>query len=820
MLAVDAELKRRGVHPARCVVLLPYAQLIAQARAAWAAACSASFFVPQFETTLNWASRLQAAQGGYKPTAQSIRMDMAHDALVAASLLERAGLAAQKAMLTSRLVQAAWSLAHVAAARPPEQRAAWGATVASTLGAGLNTPMLAMEAAVGRIALAWALASSYATDVLFSASVDFLVVLQGLQLDPLTQALQVHWQAARLALPLLQPNPPGHIALHAAQDMEDEAQLAAACVLTHLAKGRQPVALVAQDRTLTRRVLAMLAGQGVLVRDETGWTLSTTRAAAALMGLLRAAPAQASTNAVLDWLKHTPAVDTQQLGALEQALRRVGVRHWQRVPASLVAAHQLFSQVQPWRQALQASRTLSQWLVDVRSTLQTIGQWQGLAGDAAGQAVLQALRLHGENPHEFAYMQEAMTLQDFTLWASQTLESASFRPEPPEQAQVVVLPLNQLLGRSLQAVVLPGADENHLPTMPEPADAWTPAQRQCLGLPSRQQLALDARAAWQHALQFAVVDVLWRTSHGGERCMPSGFVQALLLNPKQALAPEVRPVRTLLAQPTPAPCPSGQALPVGRLSASAYADLRACPYRFFALRQLGLKEPEELEQTLQKRDFGNWLHTVLKDFHKALQQHPTQETPALLAMLDAAAQAAQQTMGWSESEFLPFASSWPKVRDAYLSWLHEHQASGARFVAAEQWQETPLGPWSLVGKLDRIDRLPDGQTYLLDYKTEARDVTAQRLANPQEDTQLAFYAALCAQDDTLFAAYVNISEKEPVKTYEQTDIVALRDDLIASIQNDLGQIAQGTPLLALGEGSACEHCAARGLCRKDFRVNG
>ena len=49
------------------------------------------------------------------------------------------------------------------------------------------------------------------------------------------------------------------------------------------------MALVAQDRVLTRRVRAMLANQGVAVRDETGWKLSTTRAAAGLMSLLRAA---------------------------------------------------------------------------------------------------------------------------------------------------------------------------------------------------------------------------------------------------------------------------------------------------------------------------------------------------------------------------------------------------------------------------------------------------------------------------------------------------------------------------------------------------
>ena len=40
--------------------------------------------------------------------------------------------------------------------------------------------------------------------------------------------------------------------------------------------------------------------------------------------------------------------------------------------------------------------------------------------------------------------------------------------------------------------------------------------------------------------------------------------------------------------------------------------------------------------------------------------------------------------------------------------------------------------------------------------------------------------------------------------------------LLAGIAHDLQRIGQGQALAALGEGTACEYCAARGLCRKDF----
>jgi ATP-dependent helicase/nuclease subunit B len=60
-----------------------------------------------------------------------------------------------------------------------------------------------------------------------------------------------------------------------------------------------------------------------------------------------------------------------------------------------------------------------------------------------------------------------------------------------------------------------------------------------------------------------------------------------------------------------------------------------------------------------------------------------------------------------------------------------------------------------------------------------------------------------------------VGERDGTKLYEQADVTALRDRLLAGIQSDLQRIADGHAMPALGEGSACDWCAARGLCRKD-----
>jgi ATP-dependent helicase/nuclease subunit B len=710
---IRAEMTLRGAHPSRTVVLVPYAQLMNEGRSAWQKGGPNACFVPRFETTQNWAS----AQRAVGHEVGDIHRDTGMDLLTAGQLLARAGLKDQQDALAPRLVEAAWSLTGVASAIHPEQRAAWGAQLSGEFGAAMDSPILALEAAISRIALAWAASSGYASDVLFTERPDLLVVLSGFQVDPLGQALLVGIGERGLGLSFIssplttQPaSRMGSLTLYQREDAQDEAQSAAACVLAHLNEGRAPIALVAIDRMLTRRIRAMLGERGVQVRDETGWKLSTTRAAATLMGLLRACRFDASTDDVLDWLKHWPNIDAFALASAEAVWRKEGVREWQRalhaLPGSAAPARALVAQADALRNTLTHGRSLSDWLSHLRTALQECGQWSGLTADTAGQAVVKTLRLGAGSEDDFAAFTGQMSLAALTTWVTSALEAASFNPTHPAQEQVVILPLSQLLGRSFRAVVLPGCDEGSLTMASEPPGQWTTAQRQLLGLPSREVLANATRDAWQNALHSPHVDLMWRTSEAGEHLMPSPLVQTLLLKDSYELGHDPRALRQIAPQPQSMPQPRADALAVRRLSSSAYEDLRRCPYRFFALRQLKLQEMDELDASLSKRDFGNWLHGLLKLFHDDLRAVPTPDRQAREALIDGAAARATQQLGLSDAEFMPFAASWPRVREGYLTWLAEHEQKGAVYAEGEVWSEMPLGSLTLVGKIDRIDQLP------------------------------------------------------------------------------------------------------------------
>ena len=812
---IDAELRQLAAHPARSVVLLPYAQLMPLAARLWAAQFPDAF-APRFETTRNWATRA----GWFTPGPHDLSFDHGRDLLTAAALLEGAGLAAQRALLAGPLVEQATQLGQIAASLPPALRPDWAEQARGALPPVGDGP-LALEAAVGRIAIAWAGGSDYATDVLFAPRVadalDALLIVPGLLPDPLTETLAEHYFEKAV---LLQPESDaalGHIALHTCADAEDEAERAAACVLRQIEVGRVPVALIAGDRLLTRRINALLIERGAQLRDETGWKLSTTHAAAQLMAALHACAPRASTDEVLDWLKLAPAFDARQQRALERRLRRDAVRGWPQA-ALLTGDQPLTQHIESLRAPMIAARSLVDWLPALRTLLQRCGLWPLLAADVAGNAVIDALGLSDEalaDWRDWPAAQRRMGLAEFTRWVGEALEAASFRPPHPAAAQVVVLPLTQLLGRPFAALVLPGADEQRLPAAPEPPGPWSAAQRQALHLPTREDLRDAQAAAWALALRVPQVDVLWRnTDDSGEALLPSPLVQSLQLQELAALGAEGREARFIQIRPTERPQPRGDALPTQPLSASGYEMLRACPYRFFALRQLGLAEEGELDVDIDKRDWGNWLHDTLRGFHEALRVAPDADR---LTLIDAAAEAATEALGpgLEPGEFMPFAVAWPTLRDAYLQWLAKHEAGGAQFKLAEESIDTQRGPLRLKGQIDRIDEVTDGATLLIDYKTEPLARTRDRIKAGTEDTQLPFYALLSGADAPR-AAYLNLAEREVPSLHELPELPMLAAQLYEGMAYDLARIAAGEPLPALGEGSVCGWCDARGLCRKDF----
>lgn len=833
-----------AANPARCVVLLPYAQLRPMAQRLWQQVFPDGFS-PRFETTRSWA----AALGVRADDALDLRLDRALDLLTAQSLLLQSGQGAQADTLAAHLVDAANQLAPQAAARPPLERESWAAQCRDALRAQPGAVAGQWESLVAQLALEWVRLSNYASDIFYTETiwqqVDLVLQVPGLNPDPLADGLGAFWGGQRwVSVPWQHPSAgavegaPTVPNTHECLDAEDEARRSAACAVRHIVEGRFPLALVSSDRAFTRQVQVQLEACGVSVRDETGWKLSTTRAGTFVLALLRAATWNASADTVLNWLKLAPFA-AEHADALELVLRRYGVRDWNQV--ARLAAVQKLPRMQEFVESVQAARTvfparapLTDWLGCLREALNSSGYLARLeSGEPElpdtvvpeGSALMACLQLDAgaqlrlqAAADGMAWAQRHWTLSEFTAWVSQSLEAASWSPDYPLNEQVVLVPLSQLLARPFAAVVLCGCDEVRLPASVPPPGIWTRAQREILGLPSREVLEKVQCQAWAAAFHTPHVDVLWRTSDdSGEALMASTLVQVLQTAGSCNSGLQSAWVRTVNVQPVQPPKPQAGALTVQRLSASTYDDLRTCPYRFFALRLLGLQSSDELEQEVDKRDFGLWLHEVLSRFHQQLGA-AQEGTPASRAqLLDDAADQVSRAQGLAHAEFLPYMASWPAIRDHYLKWLDAHEAKGYRFAQSEVSRERGWQGVVLHGRLDRIDTLGAGQSLVLDYKTESSSRTRERVADALEDTQMAFYGALLQEEGQALpqGSYLTLGESE-CKEFPQPDMPGAVKSLLAGIAHDVQQIAQGVALPALGEGDACTYCDARGLCRKDF----
>ena len=833
--AVSAEWLASVGAPARDeVLLLPFAQQIAPARRAWLAQGG---WQPRITTSHSLASNLGPTA---LPAPGQLSGDAAIDAFSADRLLagqswiepvKRSNPRDYRVAL-ARLVDTAQALTRAAAQVPPAERAAFMDAARLRL-AQLDTGPGLLERALAQVALAWVAADDRrpATDVLFTLRQSAWIWLRAGGPDALAQALLA--QAGDLPVLCLDADldldqawagftPSARVEEAVASDFETSAQQAATAIVQHLNAGRRPVALLAQDRVVIRRVRALLGRQGVPVHDETGWTLATTPAAAAVMALLRAALAGGSVDDWLAWLKSALAADwdAEALTGLEARCRRFGWRQ----AAQLDAATLPPAQGAVWQRARRqltplagAARSLGGWLAALSQVLGGLGS---LAEVEGGEGLLNALWI-SRNPwagsaHEHALAETRLRPDEFLAWVDETLEGAQFEPAAEAgAAEVVITPLSRAMLRPFGAIVLPGADAATLGPVNPQAGLLADADAAALGLPSLAERREAEALGFAQLLRAPVLTVLRCDHAGAEPLPPSPLLERLAGAAARAGEALARWQDERLPQVPPArPAPRAAAQAGGRLpavlTASAIDALRNCPYQFFTKVLLGLREADELEQELSKRDYGTWLHAVLKRFHEARGDEDD-------AALCAAAEAELASL--DAADFLPFSAAFERLRPLYLAWLAETEAAGQRYAEGELDRDcqpfaAPLDGLVVKGRIDRIDEAPAG-TWLLDYKTGDAKALKAKVEARLEDTQLATYALLSGPDPALQAAYLVLDDGQGVTVLPHEDVSATALALRDGLQADLLALRDGAPLPALGEGRVCDFCEARGLCRKD-----
>ncbi|QWE21241.1 PD-(D/E)XK nuclease family protein [Polynucleobacter sp. AP-Kolm-20A-A1] len=587
--------------------------------------------------------------------------------------------------------------------------------------------------------------------------------------------------------------------LISARRFEELAWAATKSIETHLVAGKKNIALVAQDRLAARRARALLArlGPALNIRDETGWKLDTTRAAAALnswLELIRAPKEGPTASALLEFLQN-PYIDIPAciekspqacIGLVAQlediliasqaksgwetfymAIERANAYAANHAGAPNEALLKLLQFVRGRHHAWQEiGLNCTNAYALLQKNLQDTGMAQALEKDAAGKQLLEVMNAFDLQATD--YQGTAMRLPEWISLIKSTMEEASYEEAGKEaQANLSILPLSSTRLRNFDAVVVVGCDEQQLPAFSEPPLFFSDALNRLLKSSTiTAQYIQQARDLSQLLISCPSVDLLWQSkSRSGEPLRPSAWIQRLQAQLPQWKAevsqPEMsigkaKPLEqsvTVLDEDLPLPL---------SMSPSAYKALRDCPYKYYVRSLLGLREAKEFEDGFDASLAGQSLHALLRNFYQALKTEELKpDSPIIHNTQARRVWMEQQLSAVSEKEFkrmiegdgrvLGTLRDWQKQIPSFVDWQLQREADGWRYQNAEQKVGFDLhfvGPNGedrvirIEGRADRFDinTNTDNQAEVIDYKNQSMTKIKKRAEHLLDDPQLLIYA--------------------------------------------------------------------------------
>jgi probable DNA repair protein len=461
-----------------------------------------------------------------------------------------------------------------------------------------------------------------------------------------------------------------------------------------------------------------------------------------------------------------PARDRFDLHWRRRAGRSVAVEHllaaargWRDVDAPALA--RALGALQQWRhRAGHRPRRLSEWAASWSEALRAVG----FPGPTAlGSTAYQALARWQELLAEFAALErvERPLEPDAALRRLARLATAATYQAEGGEPPVHVLGWLEARGLQFDHLWLAGMTSEEWPPVARPHPLLPLELQRAARMPgaSVERDLERARAAVGRLLRAAPEVVASHARRDGERTL----VPAAIVADWPAMAELPRAARALDAF---APVPlqrivdaSGPALPAGSAiggGAATLTDQAACPFRAFAARRLAADSPRPPHDGFDAAERGELVHRMLASFWEALPMRTRAHVAALssgerrAALEQAADRALARVQAWRIDALGPGLVALERRRLVGLAeqWLQFEIETRADFAvrAIEERRSLAIGPLALTGRLDRVDRLADGSTVVIDYKT-GDDTSVQRWLGARPDApQLPLYLVASEPD--------------------------------------------------------------------------
>jgi ATP-dependent helicase/nuclease subunit B len=253
-----------------------------------------------------------------------------------------------------------------------------------------------------------------------------------------------------------------------------------------------------------------------------------------------------------------------------------------------------------------------------------------------------------------------------------------------------------------------------------------------------------------------------------------------------------------------------------------------CPFRAFAEFRLAAQSPEDACLGFDSRDRGGFLHKALQYVWQELKTHATLRAASadeLRSLVRCAVNSAIR--GDTSSAFYELTTNTERERleELILDWLdierQRKQAFIVEMVEQERYFEIP--GLRLRMRVDRIDRLKNGNVLLIDYKSGKQTRPKLEGKRPAEPQLLVYAASIGGNVDGVFFGQLKPRELKAVgfsrEKHFSGQTATVRkdwDSYIEDAQANVEEIAQefvrGIAIVDPIKG-ACEFCNLKPLCR-------
>ena len=509
----------------------------------------------------------------------------------------------------------------------------------------------------------------------------------------------------------------------------EEAQAIAIALRQAIETPGRTAALVTPDRVLARRVSAHLARWGVRADDSAGRPLSAMPTGTLLTAIAEAAASGFAPVELLTLLKH-PLVCADRsrpewlaaVRALDLALRGprpapglAGVSALFREPKVRLDGEwwkAALAILQPLEVAFERPVTLPAVLAAIRDAASSLTQeeaWAGPAGRAAAE-LFEALEASAPlGPTELAPAAVAPML-------ARLMDEVAVRPPQGGHPRVSIWGLIEQRLQHADFAVAAGLNEGVWPSLPSP-DPWlSPRVRRALGLPGLEWRIGIASHDFSGVLGSPDVLVTRARRDARSPAVASRFWLRLeAMTGGIARAPHFRRWTAAIDRPDafdpanrPRPAPPIEQRP-HKLAVTRLDRLKADPYAFYAQEMLKLASLDPVDAEPSPAWRGSAVHEVLEAWAKEDGCDPSKLAARAEAMLDGITAHPVLRAFWA-----------PRLRES-IAWIADEMlgllASGRKPIVAEVFGEREIDGIRLYGKVDRIDRMPDGSLAIVDYKT-------------------------------------------------------------------------------------------------------